>query len=208
LSMIPDYGKNLTFCYRNAILNAKEEFGMDNYLMIERLKNAGISFDKGLSDEEFAKIESVLGVHFPSEIKSFLACGLPVGDHFFNWRDLSLSNIQKHHDFQHSIYNAFQFDLENNLDDLQALLGESLSGEAVLDYLRRSARLIPFYAHRCFFDGMDHMPIVSFWQPVDSIFYGENFEDYLEVEFLGKAHCINHIPEQMKETGIWYYIIG
>lgn len=188
---------------------------MDNYLMIERLKNAGISFDKGLSNEEFVKIESVLGVRFPSEIKSFLVCGLPVGDHFFNWRDLSPANVQKCYDFQHSIDNAFRFDLENNFDDLQALLGESLSragypelsSETVLAYLHRSARLIPFYAHRCFFDGMDHMPIVSFWQPVDSVFFGENFEDYLEVEFLGKDLCINHIPEQMKETGIWYYLI-
>ena len=56
--------------------------------------------------------------------------------------------------------------------------------------------------------GMDGMPIISFWQPVDSIFYGENFEDYLETEFLGKDQCVEHIPERMKSTGIWYYLIG
>ncbi len=189
---------------------------MDNCLMIRRLKNVGISFDKGLSNEEFAKIESVLGVHFPSEIKSFLACGLPTGDQFFNWRDLSAANIQKFYNFLQSIDKAFLFDIENNTDDLRALLSDRFYGmvneefceEAVLDYLHHSTKLIPFYAHRCFFDGMDNLPIVSFCQPVDSIFYGENFEDYLEVEFLGKDLSINQIPVQMKETGIWYYIIG
>jgi hypothetical protein len=115
-----------------------------------------------------------------------------------------------------SIEKAFYFDLENNRDDLRTMLRGRFSEiedqkqytEAVLDYLRRSTKLIPFYAHRCFFDGMDNMPMVSFWQPVDSVFYGENFEDYLETEFLGKEHCIEHIPEGMKATGIWYYLVG
>ncbi len=44
-----------------------------------------------------------------------------------------------------------------------------MSADTLLKYLHRSTRLIPFYSHRCFFDGMDHMPIVSFWQPTDSI---------------------------------------
>ena len=189
---------------------------MNNHEMIERMKNAGISFEAGLSDEEIDKAQSVFGFHFPSEIKSFLACGLPIGDHFFNWRDLSPTNIEQFVSFNQSMDHAFQFDIENNTDDLNALIGDRFSGiagkesytEAILDYLHRSTKLIPFYAHRCFFDGMDHMPIVSFWQPVDTILYGETFEDYLEVEFLGKDHCINNIPERMQETGIWYYLIG
>ena len=188
---------------------------MDNFVMIEKLKRAGISFEAGLCDEEFAETEATFGFRFPSEIRAFLACGLPVGNRFYNWRDLSAANVQRVHDFWLSIEKAFLFDIENNGDDLLAMLGDRFSEfenreqytEAVLDYLRRSTKLIPFYAHRCFFDGMDHMPIVSFWQPVDSIFYGENFEAYLETEFLGKDHCIEHIPERMKNTGIWYYLI-
>lgn len=188
---------------------------MNNDLMIQQLKDAGISFDKGLQDEEFEAIESTLGFRFPSEIRSFLACGLPVGDHFYNWRDLSPENVQRFHDFFVSMDNVFRFDLENNADDLRAMLAERIPdiedpeqyAQAVFDYLRRSPKLIPFYAHRCFFDGMDHMPIVSFWQPVDTIFYGEDFEDYLKTEFLGKALWLNHIPEQMKNTGIWYYLV-
>lgn len=189
---------------------------MDNLLMIKKLKDAGLSFDEGLSDEEFAEIESTFGFRFPSEIRSFLACGLPVGDRFYNWRDLSDTNVQKFRSFFLSVDDAFRFDLENNPDDLRALLNDRFAGiedhqeyaRAVLAYLHQSARLIPFYAHRCFFDGMDHMPIVSLWQPVDSIFYGENFEDYLATEFLGKRYHTMKIPERMKDTGIWYYLIG
>lgn len=188
---------------------------MDNNLMIEKLKNAGMSFDKGLSDAEFALIESTLGFCFPSEIRAFLACGLPVSGRFYNWRDLSEANIQRFRDFSLSIDDAFLFDVENNSDSLHAMLGDSFSeikdpkafSEAVLDFLHQSTKLIPFYAHRCFFDGMDNMPIVSFWQPTDTIFYGENFEDYLETEFLGKRHHIHKIPERMKDTGIWCHIV-
>lgn len=188
---------------------------MNNHEMIERLKNVGIAFEAGLRNEEIEKAQAVFGFRFPSEIRSFLACGLPIGDRFFNWRDLSPTNIGRFNSFNQSVDRAFQFDLENNADDLSALLGDRLSeiagnesfSEAVFGFLHRSTKLIPFYAHRCFFDGMDHMPIVSFWQPMDSIFYGETFEDYLEIEFLGKDHCINSIPERMRETGIWYYLI-
>lgn len=80
--------------------------------------------------------------------------------------------------------------------------------EATLEYLHQSTKLIPFFAHRCFFDGMDDMPIISFWQPTDTVIYGENFEDYLETAFLGKKHCAKHIPEQPKDTGIWHCLIG
>ena len=188
---------------------------MDNLLMIQKLKDAGILFDEGLSNEEFVQIESTLGFRFPSEIRSFLACGLPVGDRFYNWRDLSSANVQKYYKFFSSMDDVFRFDLENNSDDLRASLDVQFAGiedphayaEAVLKYLHQSTRLIPFYAHRCFFDNMDDMPIVSFWQPVDSIFYGENFEDYLETEFLGKELSVNHVSERMQDTGIWYYLI-
>ena len=189
---------------------------MDNERMIKRLKEVGISFENGLSEGELAAAENTFGFAFPVEIRDFLACGLPVGDRFFNWRDLSDANVQSFRDFQLFVERHFAFDLKENCDDLRELLAEQFpetddSGqfaEAVLDYLHHSTKLIPFYAHRCFFDGMDHMPIVSFWQPVDSVFYGKSFEDYLETEFLGKKHSTEPLSERIKDTGIWYYLIG
>ena len=77
----------------------------------------------------------------------------------------------------------------------------------VLDYLNSSPKLIPFYGHRCFISGMNNMPIISFWQPTDSIFYGSNFENYLKFEFL-KIMDKGNVSEEFKTTGIWYDLIS
>lgn len=153
-------------------------------------------------------------MRFPAEIRSFFACGLPVGGKFFNWRDRSDANLQNFHSFYEDMKDAFLFDLENN--GLQDLLGGKFTEitdtrllvDAVWDYVQESPKLVPFYAHRCFFDGMDDMPIVSFWQPVDTIFYGGTFENYLEVEFLKKECILERVVERMENTGIWYELIG
>ena len=191
---------------------------MDNYLMIERLKKVGIHFDRGLSDAEIQIIESTFGFRFPTEIASFLSCAYPVGRDFFDYRDISKQNIDKFHNFQNNIIESFEFDIKNNTGSLQtmlkAFLGKFTDTEdfkkAVMKNLERSPKLIPFYAHRCFFDGMDNMPIISFWQAVDTIIYGYDFENYLEAEFLtATEESISEeiISEKLKTTGIWYYII-
>ena len=100
---------------------------------------------------------------------------------------------------------------------LKGHLGEFTDTEdfkkAVMKSLESSPKLIPFYAHRCFFDGMDNMPIISFWQAVDTIIYGYDLENYLEAEFLTSTEDIlseencDTIFEKLKGTGIWYYII-
>ena len=194
---------------------------MDNYLMIERLKKSGLRFDRGLSDTEIKEIETTFGFRFPKEIADFLSNAYPVGCNFFNYRDISQKNIDKFYDFQKNIKESFEFDIANNADSLQAMLKELLGEfidiedfkKAVMKSLESSPKLIPFYAHRCFFDGMDNMPIISFWQAVDTIIYGNDLEDYLEAEFLTATNDIvseeisDSIIEKLKATGIWYYII-
>ncbi len=190
---------------------------MNNDSMIEKLKKVGISFTNGLSDKEIQEIEATFGFRFPKEIASFLSCAYPTGEDFFNYRDMSSQNIKAFHDFQQNIQNTFLFDLEHNMESLQELLQDMIGScankdefqNAVLTALKQSPRLIPFYAHRCFIDGMDNMPIISFWQAVDTIFYGSNFENYLGNEFLHPKNYNDYgkIPDEMKNTGIWYYII-
>lgn len=191
---------------------------MDNLFMLEKLKKAGIEFSHGLSDREIEEIESAFGFRFPKEIASFLSCAYPISAGFFHYRDMSPQNMQSFHDFQKNIEESFLFDIAHNADSLQAMLSPLIGSiadqeefkAAVLAALRKSTRLIPFYGHRCFFDGMDGMPIVSFWQAVDTIFYGSDFENYLENEFSDPDHH-NHFGEishDIKNTGIWYYVIG
>jgi len=52
------------------------------------------------------------------------------------------------------------------------------------------------------------MPIISFWQPTDSIIYGIDFADYLQIEFLEKEPQDYDPTELLKNTGIWKYLIG
>lgn len=188
---------------------------MDSQQMIEKLKTAGVSFEPGMSARELDRAETVFHFRFPKEIREFLAVGVPVGDAFFNYRDCSDVNLTRFHEFQASIERSFRFDLANNRDDMLEYLGKQLGfhedsdsfDDAVMKYLHDSVRLIPFYAHRCFFDGMDNMPIVSFWQPVDTVIYGDTFEYYLETEFLNKQRYIDNLEELMKDTGIWRDLI-
>lgn len=188
---------------------------MYNQRIIARLKQAGISFEDGMSETELNRAESVFHFHFPKEIREFLSSGLPVGDSFFNYRDLSESNVTRFWEFQMSIEKDFCFDLTNNREEMFEMLGQKLGfaqcsesfDNAVLKYLHDSVKLIPFYAHRCFFDGMDDMPIVSFWQPVDTILYGGNFENYLAHEFLAMDCVIENVQERMEATGIWNDLI-
>ena len=188
---------------------------MDNRYMIDRLKKVGISFAPGMSGAELDRAETVFQFRFPKEFRDFLSCGTPVGSSFFDYRDISASNVNRFHEFQASIESGFRFDLANNREDMIALLGEKLGfdqysekfNNAVVKYLDESVKLIPFFAHRCFFDGMDDMPIVSFWQPTDTIFYGGSLENYLEVEFLRKHRVLENISERMKNTGIWGDVI-
>ena len=189
---------------------------MDTLILMNSLKSAGVEFAEAMTARELDLAEDYFQFRFPAEIRAFLACAMPVGPSFFNFRDRTEANIARFRAFQGSIKDAFLYDLENNREDMYRLLagkGWELSGdasfdEAVFAYLEESVKLIPFYAHRCFFDGMDGMPIVSFWQPVDSIIYGNDFENYLAREFLGGECLLDHVPERMKETGIWHEVIA
>ena len=182
-------------------------------MLIQKLRNAGLCFAQGMTQEELNRAEEVFGFRFPKEIREFLSFAVPVGKDFFDYRDVSPENQKRFCDFQNRIVDYFRFDLENNREDMLELLAQPLGNpadfdSAVLDFLHSSVKLIPFYAHRCFFDGMDDMPIVSFLQPVDSILYGSNFQEYLEVEFLRKDHDAEEPPqERKKETGIWQYLV-
>ena len=186
---------------------------MDNLKMKQKLEKAGIAVEPGMTAAQLDRAEAVFGFRFPREIRAFLSFAVPVEKGFFDYRDVSEENQKKFREFQNWMEDQFRFDLENNREDMLELLAEPLGNPgafdgAVMNYFHSSVKLIPFYIHRCFFDGMDDMPIVSFMQPVDSIFYASSFRDYLEVEFLRKDHDAEDPPrERKKETGIWNYLV-
>lgn len=180
-----------------------------------RLKQAGLPFSRGMTSDELDRAEYSFGFRFPDEIRQFLSIAVPSDPAFFSYRDTSEENLERFRTFQTSVEQAFLFDLAENREELYERLGRKLGCDMasenfdreVMEYLRQSVKLIPFYAHRCFFDGMDGMPMVSFWQSVDSIFYGGDFANYLEVEFLNGQRAFEKLDERMEQTGIWKYVI-
>lgn len=187
----------------------------DMETMLRRLKQAGISVEPGMTQDALDRAEETFGFRFPREIRVFLSCGVPVGEDFFDYRDLSVEKQKAFQSFREWMERGFCFDLEHNREGLLALLGKRLGFQeaspdfdaAVMACLAESPRLIPFYGHRCFFDGLDGMPIVSFWQPTDVICYGGTFENYLAAEFCKEARVLENIPERMADTGIWRDLI-
>ena len=184
-------------------------------MLIDRLKLAGVHFENGMTERELDLAEEFFGFRFPEELRGFLSQTVPICSDFFDYRDRSPENLKRFRDFEDRIKTGFHFDLKENRNDLLELLGQKLGfsedgpdfDEAVMRYWQESPRLIPFYAHRCFFDGMDGMPIVSFLQPVDTIVYGFDLEEYLEAEFLGNDDPAELPPDLLKGTGIWEDLI-
>lgn len=180
-----------------------------------RLKRAGLPFSRGMTSDELDRAEHSFGFRFPDEIRQSLSLAVPSDPAFFSYRDTSEENRERFRTFQTSVEQAFLFDLAENREELYERLGRKLGCDMasenfdleVMKYLRQSVKLIPFYAHRCFFDGMDGMPMVSFWQSVDSIFYGGDFANYLEVEFLNGQRAFEKLDVRMEQTGIWKYLI-
>lgn len=178
--------------------------------MIERMKGAGIKFEAGMSKEELLAAERRFGFTFPREIAAFLRCGVPADERFFNYRDLSDENVEKFKCFCKIVEEGFAFDIVNvpcffqMMEGRYGTQGVEKTLEAIMSEYEQSPKLIPFFSHRCFFDGLDDMPIVSYSQPCDVVIYGENFEEYLKKEFCGeKVFYPVHIPLRTKEIGIW-----
>ncbi|GAV86345.1 hypothetical protein CFOL_v3_29776 [Cephalotus follicularis] len=57
--------------------------------VIDHLRSLNIPILPGLTDQEFASIESTFHFVFPPDLRSILREGLPVGPHFPNWRSSS-----------------------------------------------------------------------------------------------------------------------
>ncbi|CAL9072816.1 uncharacterized protein LOC103981588 [Musa acuminata AAA Group] len=62
--------------------------------VVAHLRASGVPVAPGLSDAEFAAVESAYGFKFPPDIRSVLCEGLPVGPGFPNWRSASPQQLR------------------------------------------------------------------------------------------------------------------
>jgi hypothetical protein len=158
--------------------------------LIEILKNIGIQFVDGLTDEETHKLQDAFTITFPPDLKLFLQLALPISDRFVDWRGALVSNESK----QKLWYKLDQplegilFDVANNKfwlknwGDMPDMYAEK--EEIVKQNFINYPKLVPIYSHRYIpsepieFDN----PIFSVYQ-TDVIYYGYNIADYFAKEF-------------------------
>ncbi|XP_020591062.1 uncharacterized protein LOC110031951 [Phalaenopsis equestris] len=62
--------------------------------IINHLRSCGVPIAAGLSEDEFAAIESTHHFQFPPDLRSILREGLPIGPGFPNWRSASSNQLQ------------------------------------------------------------------------------------------------------------------
>jgi hypothetical protein len=171
--------------------------------LIEEMKQSGVIFEEGLSNEELYHISNIGGLRLPPDLRAFLKRGLPVArkevdfqgkehitENFPNWRKSPQEIFEKTHE---RILHAFFFDIESGRNGFwMEAWGErpnrlSDALEIARRHIEAAPKMIPIYAHRhlpatpC----LAGNPVFSIWQAIDTIYYGHNLEAYLRHEFLG-----------------------
>lgn len=174
--------------------------------LIEEIRETGIAFEAGLTDEEVSSAESTFQIHFPPDLREFLQTGLPSGKGFPNWRD---GNIEQLKEWIDSPRMGVLFDVKHNgfwLEEWGPTPPSFEEAQRIVDDVVFAApRLIPIYIHRMmpsepFLAGN---PVFSVHQ-TDIIYYGIDLRDYLIHEFLvRKSVGVWPIPQNIRKIAFW-----
>ncbi len=174
---------------------------MDYVELVELLKGHGVHFAPGLTETELSNAEECYGIVFPKALREFYSAGLPIStdppettaniirwDWLPVWNDFSEESVS-------IIRDQMEWPLRGILADVKNGYWMKVWGErpekmeerfevcrAV--FAERSPKLIPVNVRRYVPQmNMDDPPVISVYG-LDTIYYGENLEDYLCHEFL------------------------
>ena len=173
------------------------------------LKSKGIKLESGLTSDELLQIERIYDIKFPMSLKEFLMTALPISKGFYNWRDFSEENVN----FIKQMIEKPLMNVKNMAEDVywcdewgEEPYDKNVAVEKVIEKLSLAPGLIPVYAHRYIpMNEEDNPPIISVHN-VDIIYYGENLEDYFNIEFGNKTQ--NELNYQnIKSIQFWSDII-
>jgi hypothetical protein len=152
--------------------------------VIEQLRNRGVKVAASLDDADIAEISEAFRVPMPQELALFLRAGLPVSPRWTDWRR-GAATI--HQETEAWLHRAFAFDIEHSNywhpllgvrpDQLDEAIAQAIAA------LRTMPPVFPIYAHRFLTTAGEQRAVLSIWQAVDSIIYGNDFADYLAREF-------------------------
>ena len=158
--------------------------------IIQKLKNQGVSFENGLSNDEVLEIESKFQFRFPDDLKLFLQTNLPISEGFVNWR---LGLILKEE--QEKIILRLNWPLEGMLFDIKSnnfwvdewgLKPSTLDEKFIIakSHYGFYPKLIPIYSHRYISSQPSDSgnPVFSVYQ-MDIIYYEFDLATYFSKEF-------------------------
>jgi hypothetical protein len=148
----------------------------------------GTRWNPGLSEQQIASYEEVLGIGFPRDFKDFLAA--------MNGTDLPMLNTYGNCGEPHRqavfVY-SYPRDLEtvreriHRVQQYRYTLTKTMEEQGF--ELRASDGLVPIYGHHyvvCSSD-LDKSVVLSIQDAEDAIVYGNSLQEYLERDLLGKS---------------------
>ncbi|MDO1605020.1 hypothetical protein Q2T76_03000 [Lactobacillus sp. YT155] len=170
--------------------------------MILKIKIMSIgSSEKGLSNDELNRAESVYNVKFPRELRRVLKVLPRDSGIFYDWGDFSEENVDN---LKKIIFENKNYFLENFSEiywpDSYVAMDLGKNKEEFKKRLAAAPDLIPLFGSRCMASGIDNGPVFSL-VGTDIIYYGENLNsgirnEFSSIEWLRRANDIYY--EQVK----------
>ena len=161
--------------------------------IIKKLKNKGVTFAEGMTQNEILECEDFYSIKFPMPVKEMYSIALPVSKGFYNWKDYSEKSIERNKAAVSQPLEGILFDIENN-DFWYDKWGKkpdtiSEAKRVCIEEFQKVPKLFPVYGHRYMplVEGKTNLPVYSVYQ-TDIIYYGEDLISYLKIEFGYKPH--------------------
>lgn len=179
--------------------------------LIAKLREEGVVFKPGLSNEQLHDLENRISGELPSDLKSFLGYGVPTEYlnqptlRFPDWYGdvggtLKGAQLFIDHCFELDVDDGYWNDLFGDKPaDLSAAKSQALH------FIHQLPTLIPIYGHR-FMIATVQSPVISFQGPVDTIIYGDNLHDYFVKEF--SLDIENDSKALLRDLGDWSAILA
>jgi hypothetical protein len=177
-------------------------------LRLESDRGAPFGFDRGLTDEEFLRVERVTGLQFPRDLRALLSEALPVsyqGTGFPDWRSAPPDRLRAlvnrpTEELLWSVRISRSWlprwgERPADLDDALAVAGAEL---------KKVPALIPVYGHRYLpaIPSREGNPVFSI-AGFDVIYYGNDLVNYLDNEFLRNKSSPLSFAETPRHIDFW-----
>ncbi|MGA3221190.1 MAG: hypothetical protein ABSE77_19300 [Acidimicrobiales bacterium] len=155
-------------------------------MTLSELAQRGVAVEPGLTTSELTRVEAAIEANVPPELKLLWAVGVPMGNSWPKWRS---DPIKQAADDREWVQHAFSFDVKANSYWLKAWGQRPRDDEEAVTIAVANVSswppLVRVYSHRFMptEPGTVGGPVLSVFQAVDSIIYGDDLAHYLHKEF-------------------------